>query len=353
MDNARDSYSRHQTFLEKYYNGQVNKFLPFLRSVAAIIRKQLQNDLTSLNRKRYNEKLSLIESLVNAEYKEFTKQLSGEMKDFSASEADFAAGFFDDADNGVNLVLPSPRQTIAAVKARPFLNTTLTSELNNFSKSQSALIKNAINTGFLEGKTTAEIVKEVIGTASQKFKDGTLRITATKAERMVRTSLAHVASETKNSIFVDNEDLIPYYEWVSTLDGITSTTCKGLDGQVWRVGKGPLPPAHPNCRATTSPLLEEDVKVSKNKKGEEVLKRVDQGGERASQNGPVDGNLNYNDWLGKQSKEFQVETLGPSRAKLFRDGNLKMDKFINDKNEELTLDELRSKYPTAWKKASI
>jgi len=202
--------------------------------------------------------------------------------------------------------------------------------------------------GFYEGKTTAEIVRDVIGTKSQNYKNGILNVSRTNAERMVRTALSHTSSVARNKTFTDNSDLIPYYEWVSTLDGRTSPVCRARDGNVYKVSKGPLPPAHYNCRSTTAPLFKSDVKVDGKK-----LTKLDQGGTRASIDGQVSADLNYNDWLKKQSKAFQVDVLGKDKAKLFRDGGITMDKFVNDRGQALTLAELKTKYPTAWDKADI
>jgi hypothetical protein len=160
---------------------------------------------------------------------------------------------------------------------------------------------------------------------------------------MVRTALSHTAATAKSKTFTDNSDIIPYYEWVATLDGRTSPLCRARDGQAYKVGKGPLPPAHYNCRSTTSPLFADEVNPK-------TLKKLDTGGRRASVNGQVSADLNYNDWLANQSKSFQVDVLGETKADLFRKGELTMDKFVNNKGQELTLDQLKDKYPTAWAK---
>jgi hypothetical protein len=118
------------------------------------------------------------------------------------------------------------------------------------------------------------------------------------------------------------------------------------------VGKGKLPPAHPNCRSTTAPLFKEDVtKVKVSEKNQTGLSKKPQGGTRASKDGQVSADLEYGDWLKKQSKEFQVSVLGEQKTELFRKGGLTIDKFINNKEKTLTLDELKSKYPLSWKKA--
>ena len=45
------------------------------------------------------------------------------------------------------------------------------------------------------------------------------------------------------------------YVWISVLDDRTSVICRTLAYTVWEYGKGPLPPAHPNCRSRIMPYV--------------------------------------------------------------------------------------------------
>lgn len=49
---------------------------------------------------------------------------------------------------------------------------------------------------------------------------------------------------------------IDEYEWVSVLDGRTSEICLSRSGVRYYYGKGPLPPAHPNCRSSIVPVID-------------------------------------------------------------------------------------------------
>lgn len=341
MPNINDITSRRAHYLEQYYNGEVSKFAPFLRRVAAKLRDELLKTNTVFSQSRIETKLAFVEQLISGEFSAYTDQLTEQIELLSISEAEFMIDSLEDV-KGVSFVLPAPNQLIAAVNARPFNNVLLRDYLKEFSKLQAKAVRNAVSIGFYEGQTTQEIVRNVIGTKSQKFKDGILNVSRTSAERMVRTALNHTSSVARNKTYNDNDDLIPYYEWLSTLDGHTSPICIKRDGKVWRVNKGPLPPAHPNCRSSTVPLFKEDVKLVDGK-----LIKLDQGGTRASMSGQVSADLTYGEWFAKQSKSFQVDVLGKEKTELFRKGGLTLDKFINDKGKALTLDQLKTKYPTA------
>jgi hypothetical protein len=50
--------------------------------------------------------------------------------------------------------------------------------------------------------------------------------------------------------------------------------------------------------------------------------------------------LTYNDWLKRQRAEIQDQVLGKTRAQLFRDGKVDVEKFTNNRGRLLTLQEL-------------
>lgn len=69
--------------------------------------------------------------------------------------------------------------------------------------------------------------------------------------------------------------------------------------------------------------------------------------------GGAPANESYQVWLRRQSVEVQEEALGKTKAKLFREGNLSVDRFIDAKGNELTIDELRKKEMAAFRKAKV
>jgi hypothetical protein len=69
--------------------------------------------------------------------------------------------------------------------------------------------------------------------------------------------------------------------------------------------------------------------------------------------GKLPADTTYGQWLQEQSKERQIEQLGPTRAKLMRDGKLSMDDMYSSKGVFLTLDELRARDANAFKRAGL
>lgn len=102
---------------------------------------------------------------------------------------------------------------------------------------------------------------------------------------------------------------------VATLVGIRNfdqANGKGrhLDHEFMPIEEAKYPPYHFNCRSSFI-LVFEGMR--------EPIKR-------ASTNGTVD-NVSYYEWLKQQTNEFQDEVLGKTKAKLFRDGGLSVERF--------------------------
>jgi SPP1 gp7 family putative phage head morphogenesis protein len=77
------------------------------------------------------------------------------------------------------------------------------------------------------------------------------------ASRILRTETAYVANEMEAEAY--EEAGLDEYQYVATLDGKTSTICRGLDGKKFKLkdretGKN-YPPMHPHCRSTTVAVI--------------------------------------------------------------------------------------------------
>lgn len=216
--------------------------------------------------------------------------------------------------------------------------------------------------GITSGTTTDDLIRSLIGSRSLKYKDGIREVSRRGAEALVRTSINHAVNQGRQMVWEANQDLIRGVRWVSTLDTRTTPICRHRDGRVgpvvmtpgWRPPPGsealdpPMarPPAHPNCRSTT-------VAVTKSWKdlGFDV-DELDEG-TRASMDGQVPGNLTYFEWLNRQSAGVQKDVLGPTRYRLWKEGGIAPDRFQNDVGRQMTLDELRSTMPQAFKDAGL
>jgi hypothetical protein len=147
----------------------------------------------------------------------------------------------------------------------------------------------------------------------------------------VRTAANLTGSVARNATYRANSDVLKGEEYSAVLDGRTTITCASLDGKIYPVGEGHIPPLHYNCRSVRVPVVSDEFAALR------------EGATRASMTGPVSSQTTYNSWLGRQSPEFQDEVLGPERARLFRSGGLSLDKFTDDAGKVYTLDELKAR----------
>jgi hypothetical protein len=69
--------------------------------------------------------------------------------------------------------------------------------------------------------------------------------------------------------------------------------------------------------------------------------------------GRVPETQTYAEFLRNQSVAFQNEALGVTKAKLFRDGGLTLDRFVDPTGRELTIPELYQLESDAFRRAGI
>ena len=347
-----DAESRHQHYMERYKTGEVNSLDSFIVQLEERLVVNLSRTKSLTKRSNITAALKRIQSDTLELLTEYTTQLGIDLEDFSEAEARFVTATLAKDIERDEFVVPALNQLRAAANARPFTTKLLKDELKDFPLQQAKLIRNTVTLGIAEGKSNAEIIKDILGTSELKFKDGVMNTTRTTASRLVRTSTQHVAAVARQETYNSND--ITHYAWISTLDGRTSPTCQKRDGQVYEVGKGPLPPAHPNCRSTTIAI---DNLAAETKMDEGVLKLDLQHGLRPEKDEDGVGKTNikndYNSWLGRQSKGFQVDALGKTKTELFRKGGLTVSKFVDRLDRPLTLEQLEQTFPTAWSKADL
>ena len=171
---------------------------------------------------------------------------------------------------------------------------------------------------------------------------------AVNAQTIARTVQTAVSAEVREATFEENEDIVKGYEWVSVLDTRTSTICKALDGTVYKLDdpKRRVPPAHPNCRSTITPVLKswKELGIKANE--------LSAGSRRTMDGSSISAELDYGDWLKTQKDSVQDEALGKAKAKLFRENNLDMKDFVNRIGEPLTVEEVKANLEKRRKRSS-
>tara|TARA_Y100000004_G_scaffold168231_1_gene201450 strand:- start:2263 stop:3456 length:1194 start_codon:yes stop_codon:yes gene_type:complete len=217
---------------------------------------------------------------------------------------------------------------------------------------QTALFGQAVRNGLLQGETTDSIVKRLKGRLRHGQPGSINQVIAAGGQAtipadnqirtLVRTSINQVANAAVQKVFEANQDVTKQYKYVATLDGKTSAICRALDGTVHDYGKGPLPPQHFNCRSATVPIIDyEGLGIPEPEEDE-----------RSSASGLVPEGTTYGRWLANQTAAERERILGP-RASYFDYLSEQVGpedairKFVRQDGSELTLDQLKSRYPDA------
>lgn len=228
----------------------------------------------------------------------------------------------------------------------------LEKSFRGLAESQADLFAKTVRNGLLTGESTDKLARRLKGRL--RFgQPGSLRqmaqaggeVTAVANHQvmaMVRTSINQVANASSQQVYEANQDVTKRYRYVATLDSRTSAICQALDGQEFDYGKGPTPPQHFNCRSTTVPLIDyEGLGIPPPKPGK-----------RRSSDGLVPANQTYGQWLSNQSKAVKADVLGPEKVPYFnrlarKYGPTKaIRKFVSEDGSELTLDQLKRRYPS-------
>lgn len=276
---------------------------------------------------------------------------------------------------------PDVQTLKSIVTARPFQGRVLRDWGANMSDNELRLITNAIQNGMIAGESNRTIVNRVIGTARVNGIDGVLEQSRKGVDIIARTAVMHVANSARRELIKLNADIITKEQFVATLDSRTTAVCRANDNKVFIFGKGPQPPLHIGCRSLRVQYFDQDVLSQRPTKptSEKLLlseftkenglpnikKRGDlprgfKGKYDAFKRqrvremvGRVPAETSYGQWLKGQSNAFQEEVLGIKKAKLFREGGLSLDKFVDRSGKELTLGQLADRHKRAFVAAGL
>jgi len=354
---------RHAVDLSHYSNGVVQKIIATLnrsdqRLFAELLIAVEKGDIGSFSMERLESLLKSVKALNVEAFNAAERELTDELKRFVEYELSYQQQALVSAvPIRVSFAAVSAEQVYSAAVNRPFQGVLLKGVWSELSDNRMRLIRRTIAQGFVESKTADQIVRELRGTRSKGYADGLVNRSRRDVQAVVRTALGHYAGVTRDRVIGANIDLIKAVQWCSTLDSRTSSQCRLRDGLLytpedhapvghrvpWGAGPGRL---HWNCRSSQVPVLRSwrELGVDMNETPE---------GTRASMDGQAPASTTYFDWLGAQSDARQDEVLGPTRGKLFRDGDLPLADMYTNNGRWLSLEELRSRDAEAFSRAGL
>lgn len=325
-----DAGIKHQIYVQRYAGGQVKDLVKYLDDAQAEILRQLKTVKSLAESRTLNRKLNRIVQLQQEGLAKLSANLTDGAMDFAEYEAAFAVKTLNTAAT-VSVALPASEQLRALVTQRPMQlavsgkagstvqNLTLNQAARQFSADKAGEIRRVIQAGVVEGSTVQSLTRDIVSVTNRNKR---------QAEALVRTSVNHISSEARSAVNRANDDILKGEEWVSVLDGRTTIGCAILDGKILGFDEPPFTPRHWNCRSLRVPALDDRFQES----GLE--------GTRASMDGPVSAKRTYSGWLKDQSAEFQDQVLGKDRGKLFRSGKIKLDQFVDQNYNPVSLEQL-------------
>lgn len=305
-----------------------------------------------------------------------------ELRAMSAAEAAFMSTAIQTvAPVVLDLNRPDGRSLRAIPTSNPFEGRTLRQWTDRLVAADVDRMMTAIRTGLSLGEDNRTIARRIVGTVRRRGVDGVTQITRRNAEAITRTATNHVTNQARLQFMLANRDILSEELYVATLDGRTTPICRSLDGDIFPLGEGPRPPLHFGCRSLRVPVIDGEVigkrparPITESRLLEEYGRQNNLGrvGSRNSLplghkgrydtfrqrrlreiTGRVPARVNYGEWLRTQSREFQDDLLGPTKARLFRRGGLTMDRFVDRNGREFSLDELARSDADAFRAAGL
>jgi SPP1 gp7 family putative phage head morphogenesis protein len=336
---------QHQIYLQRYSTQVVREILEVLiQSQNDIISKLSGADLTDFSQRRLQSMLVEVRKLTTEAYGVLQEKLNGKLTETAHYESDFNAKLIEKLlPVEITLIRPAIETLSALVTSKPMQGRFIADEAKDLDAVSVKRIEQAIRIGVIEGETTPDIIRRIRGSKALNYKDGILQRSRDDVERLVRTSITHITARARDELYRANESVVKAWRFTATLDRRTTVICASLDGQVFDLSTGPMPPRHPNCRSSSTPILKSWQELGIDAK--ELTEST-----RASMDGQVPETLTYQDWLKKQPQDVVEDVLGKTKAKLFNEGGLTLDRFVDFKGEVYTLDELRKHEKNAFAK---
>lgn len=374
---------RHQTYLLRYSNTVRNVMTELLAEVepdlTMRIRDILRDGTKGLTTPREVQQLqrlkAQVESLRGGAWDKANEYLTTEMGALAAAEVSTSAGLIRTLSPVFLEVSLPPMQLVRSIAmARPFEGRTLREWAQAMKADDLRRINAAIQVGMLQGESGPQIANRVAGTGSVSH------MTTKQVQAITRTAVMHITNASRTETFRANADIIVGEIFVATLDSRTTPRCRALDRKQFDVGLGPQPPLHIACRSlrvarlnaeeignrpfkpfTQKMLVREYAKANNlgSISDRDDLPRGSKGKfddwarKRARELiGQTPSTTSYQQFLEKQSREFQDDTLGKTKGALFRAG-LRLDQFVAREGTELTLAQIAKRHASIFRAAGL
>lgn len=244
------------------------------------------------------------------------------------------------------------------------------------------MIRTSVRMSATAGAAPRLAVRALMGTQAAAGADGLLQRTRNNVAAISRSAVVGISDAVRSETFELNPDIVEQEVFTAVLDGRTTPICRSLDSKRYDIGEGPHPPLHMNCRSIRVPTLNGETignrnatpifmrRILKDFTSENGLAAVTKRADlphgtkgafdafRRARAMQVVGKeavaTSYETFLRRQPATFQDDVLGVTKGKLFRQGGLGLDAFV-DRNtyQPVTLARLAQSDAAAFKAAGL
>lgn len=383
-----DSLLRHQIYLLRLAGSLRNEVVRLLDATDLEIAEQIAGRLGT-NKRPIPTRLAQADRLFrdlrrlrDAAWQEASKTLRRNLDELTQAEVRFLQSAVE-ASVYVELetLIPPVSKLKALVTNSPMQGRVMSDWASTLRRQDRKRIEDQIRIGIVQGQSSQDIARRVVGTARLRGRDGATQITRRNAQAIARTAVIHFSNAARGEFLQANARYFRDELYAATLDGRTTPICRSLDGNRYPVGVGPQPPVHWQCRSVRVATFDGDTLGERPFKAttQRMMLReyarlnglptpLNRAALPRGHKGPFDAfsrrrgreltgrvplTTTYQEWLRTQTREFQDDVLGATRARLFRRGGLQLSKFVNRKGDEITLADLAKKERQAFLAAGL
>lgn len=288
--------TRQQVYIEgvkNWFAVDLNRYLKLVRDfIQTTLSKLGVKSLADLSRTQIAALLRKVDKQANDTLSQFGTEFLSELRRFGRVTTTAQRAAYSLVRPALDLSDVSLSSIWSAAKDRivPAFGKTVKDAANDLVASAREKIRARLNTGYADSEAVTDTA-EAVTNMNPQGDPSTIKTIAGGLRSFVSTAIQHAAATVSDFVGGRVEDC---YQWCSVIDSRTSPICRERNGNVYRVGAGPVPPAHPNCRSHTIPV---------------------ECGDQSSV--PT-----YYNWLLGQSQDFLSDAFGASFARKVADGSV-------------------------------
>ncbi len=341
-DRLHDALTMRSVDLVRLANGEaVALTTGIMRQADELITMRLalvEGSLTPVQLKRLEDRLR---NILAVQERRMRKRLNAYVGGVVSADLDMLGEGLERAFRplGLKPKVPAPGSAVARTRSATVRGIPMSRSFQRFFRNDRERVLAQVRAGLADGLSGGGLARSVVGTKSRRFLDGIRQVSRRSIDTIVQTVTTHATTQARELLYEVNPDLVREERWVSTLDARTSSICQALDGRVFPVGEGIMPPAHPNCRSARMPIVPGLRALPVDPERQVILPAT----VKDSFDGKGPQVLTYDKWLRSQPAAAQRDILGPTRFALFQTGEIELRGFVNDRGVTRTIDELRAR----------